>query len=439
MPIAVLCVDESKEIKMKFLYQLNNLLHNKTVRNGGLFSIYSFFNKGVSFVVMIILARYISPEEYGELSLFSTFVMFLSYFVGLSTSGYLSVSFFKCDKENFHKDFSSICSITFIVTLIISVIFLIFRNQFSGLLKISTEFIFIGITIAFIQVFTSLNLDYLRVQEKVSKYGLLSCSFAILLCITTLYLVIEKNLSWTGKVYSELFTYIIYGIIAVICFIKSDIFNFKINWYRCKTIIFWGLPIIPHLASNWIKSGLDRYIIEYTHTMSDVGIFSFAFSLTSIITIVGSAFNQTNSVNLYQILSNKNITKNDKLSSLHRKEKYFSIVYLFATLVIILFGCISIPLVMPNYIASIPFFIILAVYGFLQCIYFLFCNYLFYYNKTKNLMYITFCTAILHLVLSLLLTKYSLYYTCLVYVISQTIIVVLVYMQVKRIIKENLN
>lgn len=417
--------------------KISSLLHNKTIRNGGLFSIFSFFQKGVAFLLMIVLARYITPEEYGELSLFNTCVMFLGYIVGLSTAGYLSVAYFKLDKEDFKKDFTSICTITVVVLLIIALLFITFHNQLAELLKIPVPFLYIGVAVSFFHVFVNLNLDYLRIQEKVSKYGLLSCLFALIMSALTLCFVIGAGQNWAGRVYADLITSILFGLIAVVCFVKQKLFDFNIDWPRCKVVILWGLPIIPHLASAWIKLGLDRYIVEYSHTMADVGIFSFAMSLTSIMVMVGTAFNQTNSVNLYQTLSS-NLSKEDKLRRLRRKEKYISLSYLLVAVVTIIFVSLMVPLFMPNYTASIPYVFILTIYGFFRCIYFLYCNYLFYYSKTKNLMYITFGTSILHLVLSLLFTRYSLFYTCAIYVISEIAICVFTYSQSKKCIREYL-
>lgn len=414
--------------------KVNSVLKNKTVRDGGLFSIFSFFNKGIGFVLMVILARYIAPTQYGELSIFNTIAMFLSYFVGLETVGYLSISFFKADKDDFKKDFTSICIITCVVTSLICLIFIALQSCLSEWLKVSTSFLLIGIAISFFQVFSRLNLDYLRVNERVSMYGLLSCSFAALNMFITLYLVIVSDLNWQGKVYAELCTTIIYFLISIVCFSKRRLFCISLEWNRYKKIILWGLPIIPHLASDWIKQGLDRYIIESNYTMADVGLFSFALSLAGVMLMVGTAFNQTNSVNLFQTLSS-NLPNEDKIRILKKKEKYFIFLYAICTIAIAFGGCVFIPFLMPKYAIAIPYFAILLIFGMLKCVYFLYANYLFYYNKTKILMYITFGSSIFHLCLSLLFTRYSLYLTCIIYVITQTVITVSVYLLVKKQLK----
>lgn len=413
---------------------IKSLFHSKTFRNGGLFSIFSFFNRGVSFLLMVILADYILPEQYGELSLFNTITTFIGYIIGFSTAGFLSVSYFKETKEQFRKDLTSIFLVTVLGFMLLVSIYALFCEYLSEALKISGLFLLLGISISLANVFTQLNLDYLRVQEAVVKYGLLSCSYALLNFTVSIYFVTQLDLNWHGRVYAQISTELIFAVIALIWFYKDKLFVLPDSFATVKRIIVWGLPLIPHHASIWMKQGLDRYIIDGTHTMADVGLFSFAMNLAGVLIMIGIAFNQTNSVALYQTLSS-NLSPNEKLGILHRKEKFIWFIYLMAMILIVVVGSIMIPIIIPNYSDSVPYFVILTIYGFFQCVYFLFCNYLFYYNKNHMLMYITFGMSVMHLLLSLLLTRYSLYFTCFIYVVTQILVCTFVYIQSQRCIK----
>lgn len=203
-------------------------------------------------------------------------------------------------------------------------------------------------------------------------------------------------------------------------------------------ILFWGLPQIPHLATNWLRQGCDQYIINYNYTTQEVGLFSFALNLVGIITMIGMAFNSSNSVTIFQVLS-KEISNVEKKTILKKNTRNIFVVYLGATLLVLFFGYLFVPTALPKYVGSIPYFTILSVYGFMVCMYFLFCNYLFYYGNTKNLMYITFGSSIIHLSLSLFLTQYSLFYTTLIYVVSQSLCVGLVYGYSRKILAKELN
>ena len=99
------------------------------------------------------------------------------------------------------------------------------------------------------------------------------------------------------------------------------------------------------------------------------------------------------------------------------------LIYVVLTVFIIGGMDLLVPFLLPKYTGSLVYFNILGMYGLLQCLYFIYSNFLFFYNKTKEIMYITFCSSLFHLSLSLLLTRYSLLFTCVVYAVSQFVII----------------
>ena len=70
----------------------SSIVHNKSLVEGLAFSGFSFINRGFVFLLLLILASYISPAEYGYLNLFNTVVMVIGYFMALSTEGYFGIS-----------------------------------------------------------------------------------------------------------------------------------------------------------------------------------------------------------------------------------------------------------------------------------------------------------------------------------------------------------
>src|SRR5574344_163826 len=184
--------------------EIKQIVNSKTIRNGGLFSIYSFFNKGINFLLLILLANYIVPSQYGELSMFNTVVMLLGYIVSLSVQSYMSISFFQKDELNFKQDFTAICIITSTCFIVITLLFLINTSWWASLLKIPSGFVIISVLLAFLTVFVQMNLDFLRIQEKIKEYGILSCGYASINMALTLYFVIVQKLNWQGFVYAKL-------------------------------------------------------------------------------------------------------------------------------------------------------------------------------------------------------------------------------------------
>lgn len=417
---------------MKPISLLNRVKGNKTLVNGGLFSIYSFLGRGIAFLLLMLLANYIPPAEYGSLSLFSTVVSFVTIFMALNTEGYFSITYFKHEENDFKKNFTAIFIIGLVTFLFFLLIVIVGGHYLSDALELSRTLLIYAVVISFFAFSFHIQQNYFRVQEKVVTYGYYNVGNALLNFALSLFFVITLGQGWMGRVNAQLLCTIAFGLLSIYTFAHSKLF--KINWEkaRYKEIILWGLPMIPHHATGWIRQGLDRYIINYHYTIYQVGIFSYALNVSNIIEMIGMAFNSTNSVTLFKTLSDKALTNDQKMAKLRKQTRLIGIIYLVASVATMVFISIITYLALPKYKDSIPYIWILCLAGFLKCIYFLYCNYLFYYSKTKNLMYITFSTSIMHLLLSLGLTQFSLFYTAIIYVVVQAIITLLVYLQSKK-------
>ena len=112
------------------------------------------------------------------------------------------------------------------------------------------------------------------------------------------------------------------------------------------------------------------------------------------------------------------------------------LIYTVGYAIVLVGASFLIPFLLPRYTDSLPYFWITSVYGYLNCLYFLFVNYLFYYHKNHNIMMITFGSSCVHLCLSLLLTRYSLYFTSFIYVITQLVVLFLISKQAIKVVRK---
>lgn len=425
-------------IKIPFRHTFQKIRGNKTLINGSLFSLYSFMGRGISFLLLMLLANYIPPAEYGNLSLFNTVVSFVTIFMALSTEGYFSISYFKKTEDEFKKNFTAIYLLGISTLLFFILIVFIGGIYISEALQLPQKLLLYAVVISFLTFSFHIQQNYFRVQEKVVTYGYYSIGYAILNFLLAISFVTILQLGWTGIVNAQLLCTSIFGVLAIFTFVKSGLFRPDWNKKRYREIVAWGLPMLPHHATSWIRQGLDRYIINFFYTIYEVGIFSFALNVSNIIVMIGVAFNATNSVALYKTLSNKTMDGSQKMEILKRQTQKIRQIYVAATIMVVLLMSTIAYLALPKYKESIPFFGILSVSALFQCLYFLYCNYLFYYGKTKTLMYITFGTSVLHLLLSLAMTRFSLYCTATIYVIVQGTILFFVIRKSRELIQQNL-
>lgn len=400
---------------------------SSNIKNGLIFSFFAFLNNGVNFIMLMLLADLLVPDSYGILNLFNTAITILTVLIPLGCTGFVAVSFFRTTREEFVAIINAIFAISTTV-FILFLLFLLIAQSYLDLDRVigfSFNFQIIALSICFFQLFSTINLDIWRLQEKPIAYGLYSLGIIVLNFLLTFLFLLGFKMDWKGRAYAQLIAVVIFFIISTVFLFRRRFLTFqKIQFKVIKEALLFGIPLIPHTLSSWIRQGLDRYILNFFWSSTVVGFFSFALNFGNIIHIIGIAFNLSNSVFIYKKLANRD--SNTKKIIL--KQTYIMTVIFFAgTMVVFLSSYLLIPYVFPKYIESLPYLFPLCLAAFFQCIYYLFVNYLFYFKKTKILMYITFSVSITHLLLSFILTKYCSIFTAYISLFSNFVICILVF------------
>lgn len=416
---------------MNIKFHISRIIQSKNIKHGMLYTMFSFVNSGISFILLLILARFLTPYDYGQLNLFTTFVTLVNIIITLCTTSYISVSFFQKSKEKVKQIILIALGTTTVMLMIISLTLLLIPGFIEKSIGVPIKYLWLGILICYFQVFNSINLEIWRLEEKPISYGIYSVSFAICNFILTFWLIVGLKFGWEGRVYASWLLGILYFLISILFLIKRRYLVItKPSISLIKETFGYAIPLLPHTSFYWLKQGLDRYIINFFHDQTVVGYFSFAMNLAAIIGIVGTAFNATNSVYIYKKLAEGYRNNRDNL---HKQIRVMTVVFLVISIGVIFFAFGLIYWVLPKYSGSGKYIIPLCMASFGQCIYLLWVNFLFFYKKTKRLMLITVTTASLQVILSLWLTRYTSIYTAYIAMFISFITALSVYITTKNV------
>lgn len=418
---------------MILIAELKEITRSNNFKHGIFYAMFSFINSGISFALVLILAKFLIAAEYGRLSLFNTFVIFLNLIITLSSASYIAVSFFQRDRKTFQKIIIVVITITTGMLIFFSSLFAIFPTFIQNIIGVDIKYLWLGLLIGYFTVFNNINLDIWRLEEKPIYYGIYNMSFAVLNFILTFWLIVGEYMGWEGRVYVWFILGVLYFIISLIFLNRRQYLVITIptkNLFK-ETLLF-ALPLFPHSVSFWLKQGVDRYIINYYYEASVVGYFSFAMNLAAIITIIGSAYNATYSVYLFKKLSAGYLKAK---SQLDRQSRYMTFFFSLISILIILGAYWLIICFMIQYQESLKFIVPLCIGGLFQCIYYIWVSYIIYYKHTVKLMTITVGTTILQIMLSVFFTRYSPIYAAWTSMSMMIVTVLLVYCTSHRIIK----
>lgn len=409
------------------------VVRNNSFRNGIFFTLFSFLNSGVGFLIMMLMARYVLPESYGQLSLFTTMVSLLSIFICLNTNGLIGVNFFTQPLTVIRRLLNMVLMITLLVYLCFLISMLLFKSALEEWIGLSIVFQFYGVSICLLQVVSSNLLDIWRLEERVGHYGVFSFLMVTSNLLLTVWFVALLRLDWQGRVYAQLLTCLLFSAVSIFILIKKGYLKRVLPLKKDFAEGFkFGIPLIPHSTSFWLRQGLDRYIINSFFASSMVGLFGFAYNFANIIQLIGHAFNASYSVNIYKTLAKADA---DTLKRLRRNCSYLVGVYFFITLSVCLLAAILIPFMFPKYKDCIVYLLPLCGGAMFQCFYLVYVNILFFYKRTKVLMCITFTFSLLHCLLSFVLTKYGVIYTAYVSLFSNMLIFIGVYGYSKKVLR----
>lgn len=284
-----------------------------------------------------------------------------------------------------------------------------------------------------VSVMYNLLLDIYRLEEKSIKYGVFTIISTLLNICASLILVVALKQDWYGRVEANIITSTAFLFIGIYLLFKKKYLTLeKPTKEIYKETLSYGIPLIPHSSNGFLRQGMDRYIINSHFTSSSVGLFSFAINFAFIIYSVGSAFNKSNSVYIYKSLS---YGQEGVKAKLRKQTVYILVFYLGFSLLLCILCRLLIPILFPNYKDSVIYLFPLCMSCFFQCVYLQFCNFLFYFKKTKELMYMTVGVSLVHLPLSLLLTRYSVLYAAYISMLSSFIEALLVYAYSRKLYK----
>ena len=414
--------------------KISLLLRTSTFRNGAAFTIYSVLNKTINFILLFIIANYVSPDGYGKIDLFNTTVLLLGYFISLNTTSVISVNYFTYSKSQLRESISCVL----ILTLLGGLIFgssILFYGKMSSVIGLRSIFMLYAIIVSISNVVYDIILNIWRLEENLKQYGVYSIGLVLLNFVLTLLFIVHHKLGWTGRVYAQVLSYLILAVVGTYALLKKNLIVFKLPAkYIILDSLRFGLPLIPHSISFWLRQGLDRYLINFFYSSSVLGCYSFALNFANIIQLLGTALNATYSVTIYKKLAENDIII---VQSLLRTSKIITFVFTILAVFIVCISFVFIPIIFPNYSDSLSYLILLSIGSLAQCVYLLYVNYIFYYKKTNILMYITFVTSLLHAILSVIVARYSLMYVAVLNALTNIIIMILVYIYAKKVINQH--
>lgn len=406
---------------------------NKVIKAGIGYTVGNYLLKGLSFLTVPLFARLLTTEDFG---IYSTFIAYESIlFIVLSVAIHSS---YKNAKYKYTETYNTYISATIIMLIVNAVVLLIIGNLFSGWFCGLLELDRLSLNLLIIYSFSTavlycFNAD-VSLRYSYKSYLLVSSINAIgnLALSVVFILTLFNDRRYMGRIIGTVLPIFLIAVVICIRFIRIEKPNNTVSYLKWG--VSYSFPIVFHGLSQVILSQFDRIMIRRINGEYSVGLYSFGYTIFSIINVT---FNSTDSV--------WNTWFYEKLSA-DKKEsiKKYSTYYIFLILILCLFVIIVCPELIDilggsKYYESRYCTIPIVASGFFVFLYTLPASVEYYYAKTKRIAIATIIAAGINIGLNyIFILKYG--YIAAAYTTLFTYILYFIfhYIQARRIMGCNL-
>lgn len=362
------------------------------------FTVCNIAQKGVSLLSTPIFTRIMTTEQYGVYAIYQSWYSIITIFATLNL--YLGVynngmTKFPNDRKRFT---SSMQGLSTTITIGLFFIYVLNMDFWNNLFELSSLFVVtMFIELLFVPAYTFWSAGQ-RYDYKYRKLVAATLCMTIMSPIIGVLTVINSSYKAEARVLSYAGVQICFGLVLYIYnAISGKTFFQKKYW---KFALAFNIPLIPHYLSQTILNQSDRIMISKMIGSGEAAIYSVAYTVSMMMTIVTNAINNSFVPYTYKSL------KENKTSGIKKNSNFLVLMIAVACTVAMAFGPEIIRIfAAPEYYEARWVIPPVAASLFFMFLFPLYCNIEFYYEETKYIMVASCLAAVVNIGLNYVAIK----------------------------------
>lgn len=383
------------------MLKLTGLLRNSTIYLAS-----NILNALVPFLLLPILTRYLTPDEYGQIAMFQTLITGLAALTGLNAVGAANRKFYDKHDGSVLAQFNGTCMhILLLSSSTLGVICFFFSTEISQWLNIPITWVYFALVISCANFIIQFRLGQWQIRERAISFGVMQVSQSVLVLILSLGLIVGLQQGASGRVDALMATSVVYAGLGLLLLYRDRLLVLlPLKKAFFKEALSFGVPLVPHVVGIFLLSSVDRFFINQRLGVAEAGIYMLAVQLSLGMAVVFDAINKALVPWLFRTLSDNNP---------HQLQRLVKFTYFFFVIVAGLGGLSFIvgPWVV-TWIAGPEYQRATTVIGWL-CLgqafggmYLMVTNYIFYAKRTGALSVVTISTGLLNIALLVYLIEW---------------------------------
>lgn len=265
------------------------------------FVICAVLQKGIATITTPIFTRIMTPDEYGQFNVFSSWQGIIGVFVTLNlNAGVFAQGVVKFAKERavFVSSLQGLCLVLCCIWTVIYLLAESFWNQLFGLTTVQILSMLLMIWLSTVWGFWSMTK---RVDFLYRKVVALSLIMSIMTPVLGIFMVLNADDKVTARILS---------ILIVQLLLYTGLFFSQMYWGKTffsgrywRYALVFNIPLIPHYLSGVVLASSDRIMIQQMIGDAEAGIYSLGCSVAVVMSLFNGSLMQTLEPWLYRKIS----------------------------------------------------------------------------------------------------------------------------------------
>lgn len=276
---------------MNIRYIVNRIFGNKIVKASYWYIIGNSFLKGIVFLTIPIFTRILTTEEYGEVSLYFTWVSITAIIIG--TGLYESL---RRGKFEYPGSYDNLVQNILILSISIFIIYFLIGYFVYHFLKSYISYTPTLLILLFSHAFANhifeLTITKLRFQQKYKTLTLINIFVNTISVILSILLIIYvfKNDGTYGRILGFAIPFILTSFIMILYLLKPNKLKLDFRYWKFGLVL--GLPLVFHALGLIINTQFDRIVINQFWGASLTGIYSSSYQIGLIVQVIFISIDQ---------------------------------------------------------------------------------------------------------------------------------------------------
>ncbi|HHF6571075.1 lipooligosaccharide flippase LsgA [Haemophilus influenzae] len=398
----------------------------KVFKDSAIYLVGELSSKLVPFLLLPYLSRKLGVEGYGSLSYYQTFLSLFLIVVSLTQEGAISRYFYFYGKRSLNL----VVNTGYAYTTIIGCIILI------GCWIAQSEILFYAALSSIFQSFLNVQLSVRQCQKKAWSYAFIQFSLTVTGAVFTVALLeYYQNDLVEKRILAILLSNLVVWFFSYFLYRKSTTskkYQFKHYQSALFYILGFGLPLILHYASFFLKGQLDRIFIYHKFSETDLGLYAMGAQLALIVSIAIQALNKAIIPYFYESLKQKKLV----IQQLHKWALFsFLLIPIPALIMWIIPEDVLVWILGSQFVGTKYYFILFLISTTLSIPYLILVNYLFYYGKNKIISQCSVLSTIIYVASLVALTFTEIKYIPYAGIIGSLSIIPILYFMTSKVSK----